>query len=274
MNAALKRAGRHLIDLRGRALGRYPWLKHIGRAEVVLLGGALISASSAYQFVELADDVREGETTPFDRWALESFRRGDDPALPIGPQWVRDFALDFTSLGSHAIVIFVVVSVGMFLALRRQWRVMALVLAVSMGSIALSTAFKRFVNRDRPDVVPRWHHVTTPSFPSALATVSAAVYLTLGAILAKVVRGRWSRAYCLALAALVVFLIGLSRVYIGVHYPTDVLGGWAMGFAWALTCWAVAHFLRRRGLPRLRRIRPGSKIRGPSLNVATGDQLK
>ena len=106
---------------------------------------------------------------------------------------------------------------------------LALVVVASAGAMVLSAGSKHLIGRDRPDVVPHWREVTTPSFPSGHATLAAAAYLTIGAILAQVVTGRWTRAYCLLLPACVVFIVGLSRLYFGVHYPTDVLGGWALG---------------------------------------------
>src|SRR5687768_3358832 len=251
MNQALARAGDFLTHVRDRIAARVPWLRRVGRAELVLLACALVAVVVVNQFIELTDDVSEGETGEFDRWAVQSFRRADDPATPIGPAWVREVGLDFTALGSHAIIGLVVTAVGVFLALKRQWRVMWLVLAASVGAMVLSAASKHLVGRERPDVVPHLREVTTPSFPSGHATLAAAVYLTLGAVLAQVVTGRYTRAYCLLLPMAVVFVVGLSRVYLGVHYPTDVLGGWALGLAWALVCWSIAHYLKDRGLLHL-----------------------
>lgn len=249
----MRRLGRHAVRLRGGALERFPWLRNVGRAEVVLLSCALVVVLVVIQFIELVGEVREGDTGEFDRWAVRSFRRADEPGTPIGPAWVRGVGLDITALGGHAIIILVAAAVGLFLALKRQWRAMWLVLAASVGAAALSALSKHLIGRERPDIVPHLREVTTPSFPSGHATLAAAVYLTLGAVLAQVVTGRWARAYCLLLPMVVVVAVGISRVYLGVHYPTDVLGGWALGLAWALACWAVAHSLKDRGLLRRRR---------------------
>ena len=252
MDSVLRQARDRLSRLRGVAVSRLPWLRHVGLAEVIFLACALVTVVVANQFIELADDVREGDTAEFDQWAVRSFRRADDPATPIGPAWLREVGLDFTALGSHAIIVLVVVAVGVFLALKRQWRVMSLVLVASVGAMALGSISKQLIARDRPDVVPHLREVTTPSFPSGHATLAAAVYLTLGVVLAQVVKSRWTRAYCLLLPTFVVIAVGLSRVYLGVHYPTDVLGGWALGLAWAIACWAVAHYLKARGFLDLR----------------------
>src|SRR5688572_1308211 len=146
MESALRRAGHQLSRLRdgivrrfpfvGRVSGgvvrRLPWLRRVGWAELILLSCAFVAVVVVNQFIELTDDVQEGETTEFDQWAVRSFRRADDPALTIGPAWVREVGLDVTALGSHAIILLVVASVALFLALRRQWRVMSLVLAASL----------------------------------------------------------------------------------------------------------------------------------------------
>jgi undecaprenyl-diphosphatase len=235
---------------RWRLLQRWPWLQRLGWAELMLLGCGLAVVLIVNFLIELTDDVREGETRRFDAWAVRSLRQPDDPALPIGPAWLREVGLDITALGSHVVVIGVVISVALFVALQRRWGIMWLVLIASLGGMALSAGTKHIVGRERPEVVPHLREVQTPSFPSGHATLSAAVYLTLGAVLAQVVRGLYTRMYCLVLPMVAVALIGASRVYLGVHYPTDVLAGWALGFSWALTCWAAANYLKHRGLLR------------------------
>jgi undecaprenyl-diphosphatase len=93
--------------------------------------------------------------------------------------------------------------------------------------------------RPRPDVVPPLQTVYESSFPSGHAMNSAIIYLTLGAMLMRIARGRVAKGYCMALAVLATFVVGVSRVYLGVHYPTDVLAGWIVGLAWASVCWLV-----------------------------------
>ena len=208
MNGVLTTIQHRAARWRERAIARFPWLRHIGWAEVVLAACALVALFIANQFIELADDVQEGDTTRVDRLIIRSLRRADDPGMPVGPAWLRGVALDLTSLGSHAIILLVVIAIGVLLAMKRQWRVFMLVMIASIGAISLSALAKHVIGRDRPDVVPHFVEVSTYSFPSGHATLSAAVYLTLGAILAQVLSGRWTRAYCLALAVVVVFQVG------------------------------------------------------------------
>jgi undecaprenyl-diphosphatase len=92
--------------------------------------------------------------------------------------------------------------------------------------------------------------VFTSSFPSGHAALSSVTYLTMGALFARHAPSSSVRVYVMSVAILFVILVGASRVYLGLHYPTDVLAGWCLGSAWALTCWVVARRLEHRGANR------------------------
>ena len=111
----------------------------------------------------------------------------------------------------------------------------------------VSTLTKLGFGRPRPDLVPHATQVYTASFPSGHAMMAAVTYLTLGALLARVQPRLRLKLYLIGLAATLTVLVGCSRVYLGVHWPTDVLAGWTLGAAWALGCWAIALWLQARG---------------------------
>jgi undecaprenyl-diphosphatase len=140
-----------------------------------------------------------------------------------------------------------IIAVIGYLALERLRHAMWLVAIAAGGGLAVSTLLKQLVGRTRPDVVPHLMTVATASFPSGHSMLSAVAYLTLGALLARMSPRKTVKVYFLSLAVLLTLLVGLSRVYLGVHYPTDVLAGWSAGLAWALLCWLVARSLQRRG---------------------------
>ncbi len=121
-----------------------------------------------------------------------------------------------------------------------------LIIAV-VGGLVVSTILKMSFNRPRPDIVPHLSAVYTSSFPSGHSMLAATVYLTLGALLARFVPERRFKAYFLIVALILTGLVGVSRVFMGVHYPTDVLAGWVAGLTWAILCWVVARILQRRG---------------------------
>ena len=152
-----------------------------------------------------------------------------------------------TALGGFGILTFLTFAAAGFLALSGKRRSMLLLLASVGGGQLLSTLFKRGFDRPRPDLVPHEALVYTASFPSGHAMMAAVTYLTLGAMLARVQPSRVLKVYVLALATIVTVAVGVSRVYLGVHWPTDVLAGWTAGAAWALLCWTAAGWLAQRG---------------------------
>lgn len=221
--------------------------RRCGRPKGVVLIALVAAAFATSLFLEIADEVTDGETRPFDERVLLAFREAGDRDDPIGPAWVAEIARDVTGLGGVAVLTFATLAVAGFLLLQRKWHLAAYVtLAVATGTI-LSTLLKAGFDRPRPDLVAHGQAVYTASFPSGHSMLSAVAYLTLGALLAGTQNVRSMRLYVLALAVLLTIAIGASRVYLGVHWPSDVLGGWAAGTGWALLCWAISRHLRERG---------------------------
>ena len=212
------------------------------RALVVIL----IVAACIWGFVQIADEVGEGESTSFDTAILLGLRSAADPSDPLGPGWLEEVARDVTALGSMTILIGMTLAAAGYLWMSGRVRSVALVLVSVGGGIAFSTLFKRGFDRPRPDLVPHATEVYTASFPSGHAMMAAVTYLTLAAMLARVQPTRALKVYLFALAAFITVLVGASRVYLGVHWPTDVLAGWTAGAAWALACWLAVWWLEHR----------------------------
>jgi len=223
------------------------WIEWIASHGVVTLGVVLLIVIGTWGFIELADDVTEGDTQTFDEWAVRALRDPHDPADPIGPKWLAEVGRDFTALGGVAVLMVVTAGVAGYLLMARKYHAMVLVLIATFGGLVLSSLLKYLFARERPDLVPHLSHVYTSSFPSGHSMLAAVVYLTLGSLLTPLVEQRALKIYFLGIALLLTLLVGISRVYMGVHYPTDVLAGWTAGLVWALLCWLVAHHLRKRG---------------------------
>jgi undecaprenyl-diphosphatase len=211
-----------------------------GRDYLVLVAVLLIVAGS-WGFIKLLDEVREGATQKFDDRAIRFV--GDH----AGPQWLQETGRDITALGGFTVLILVTAAVTGFLLLKRKDRAAAFLLGATIGGIIVSGTLKHFVDRPRPELVAHRSYVYTTSFPSGHSMLSAVVYLTLGSLLARYTKNRKLRLYFLFVALTLVFLVGISRVYMAVHWPTDVLAGWTAGCVWALLCWTVARILQRRG---------------------------
>ncbi|MDH3473095.1 MAG: phosphatase PAP2 family protein [Rhodospirillales bacterium] len=228
----------------GRRQGLLSWLGGHDLATLVLV---FLLAGAVWGFAELADEVFEGETGGFDRWLILALRNPADIADPLGPAWLEEMGRDFTALGGVGVLTLLTLAAAGFLLLRRQGHAALLLLAAVGGGILLSSLMKHGFSRPRPELVPYGSHIYTSSFPSGHSMMSAVTYLTLGALLARAEARRRIKAYLLILAVLLTFSVGLSRVYLGVHWPTDVLAGWTAGAAWALACWLAARWLQRRG---------------------------
>jgi undecaprenyl-diphosphatase len=223
------------------------WLPASITAESGTLVTLLAAASALLAFAVIAEDVLEGETHGFDERLLRAFRNPNDLADPIGPPWFEIVMRDITSLGSTTVLTIVTLAAVFYLIMDGKRASAALVAVAVSGGALLSYVLKFGFDRSRPDLVAHLVEVSTLSFPSGHAMGSAVTYLTLGALLARTQPRRRIKIYVLAVAVLLTLMVGISRVYLGVHWPTDVLAGWCAGSAWALICWTVALWLQRRG---------------------------
>jgi undecaprenyl-diphosphatase len=222
--------------IRRRAPG---WIA-LARREIGPIVLVLLAALCLLVFRHIAEEVGEGDTRAFDRAVIYALRAPGDPHRPIGPDWLNTAAVDVTSLGSTTILgILVVLVCGLFLSLRRLREAVLLLLA-SGGGLILTNVLKDLFQRDRPPAILHAVPAINASFPSGHATLSATVFLTLGALIAHFGHRRRVRIYALAAAVILSVTVGCSRVYLGVHWPTDVLAGWCIGSAWALVWWGVA----------------------------------
>jgi undecaprenyl-diphosphatase len=207
----------------------------------------VILAAGLWAFFELADEIREGEQFRLDRAILLLFRNPADVSDPIGPVWLESAVRDVTALGGTVVITIVTLSSAGFLLLSGKRGAALYVVVAIAGATLISFLVKAGLERPRPDLFPHGAPVYTASFPSGHATGAAATYLTLGALLARFQAHRRLKVYLLTLAVILTLLIGLSRLYLGVHWPSDVVAGWTLGASWALLCWLVARQLQKRG---------------------------
>jgi undecaprenyl-diphosphatase len=219
------------------------WIE-LARREIVPLAIFFAIALLMLAFVEIVDEVGEGEVRWFDEGLLRALRTSD-PADPIGPRWFENSVAEITALGGFGVLVLVTLLATGFLLLQKKWWDALMLLVATLGGTAISEGLKVGFARPRPDLVAHAVDVTSMSFPSGHAMLSAVTYLTLGAMLARTQTQRRSRAYMLGAAVLITLIIGMSRIYLGVHWPTDVLAGWCLGAAWALLCWFAATLLTR-----------------------------
>jgi undecaprenyl-diphosphatase len=206
-----------------------------------------VSVGAMLVFAEFVDRVVEGDTRAFDESVLLAFRDPNNPSHSIGPAWLQIMFRDITPLGGYAVVMLISLAViGYLLMDGKRGAALWVLVAVSGGAV-ISKLLKLAIERPRPDLVARLVEVNTSSFPSGHATLAAVTYLTLGALLSRVEARRRAKIYVLMVAVVLTVLIGVSRIYLGVHWPTDVLAGWCVGAAWAMLCWRIALALQRSG---------------------------
>jgi len=216
------------------------------RGDAVLLASLLAVVVCVWGFFAVADTVAAGHTQAMDENLMLLMRAGS-PSQPRGPSWLPGAMRDLTALGSTSVLALFVLAVAGSLVVRRQFHALGLLLVATLGGVLLIAFLKTTFARPRPPAAFHLTEVSSRSFPSGHTMESAIIYLTLAALLARLVRTRILQVYFVAVAFLLTFVVGLSRVYLGVHYPTDVLAGWTAGLGWSLLCWAAARHLQQRG---------------------------
>ena len=228
---------------RGRALA----VEVRTRVELRILVGVLLTLLGIWLFIALAEEVLEGDTRRVDEAILLALRDANDASNPIGPGWMEEMFRDYTGLGGIGVVGLVVGAASIYLWIAKRYAVMWLLIITVSGSFLINSALKLGFDRPRPDLVPHNSIAYSTSFPSGHAMTAAATYLTLGILLARLQRSRRQAALLMGMALLLTALVGISRVYVGVHWPSDVIAGWVAGGVWAILCWLVASWLRKRG---------------------------
>jgi undecaprenyl-diphosphatase len=257
------------LDASARQSGRWLQRGHTllqelrARVELGLLVALLLIVAGIWLFANLSSEVLEGDTTAFDRRVMLALRSPRNPAIGLGPAWAPEVMRDITALGSGAILTLVTAGVAIYLMLIRRWTMAWLVIVAVGGGMLLNLGLKALFERPRPDLFPAYTKLYFASFPSGHAMLSATVFLTLGALLARLQTKRRLAAYVMGVSILLTVLVGISRVYLGAHWPTDVLAGWVAGAVWAVLCsagvwWLQQHWLARRERSALADLDPDS----------------
>jgi undecaprenyl-diphosphatase len=212
---------------------------------IFLVIGAVIAVAGTLAFAKLGEVVREGTTQQFDIAVLRWIGARHTPPLTT-------LMTEITPLGTGAVVLVIVGVAAAFLWHTEHKHSARLLLAATAGSILLNNVLKLYFNRARPDVFVWETHAASSSFPSGHAMSATVVYGTVAYLLARLQKHRWSRVITLLVAVLMIALICFTRLYLGVHYPSDVLAGIIVGLAWSGFCMATLEaslVLARRRAP-------------------------
>lgn len=219
----------------------------IGRIELPMLLAGVIVAGGLWGFLELTEVATDRAPHALDSDILLLFRVEGHPDAPIGPAWLPKVVRDITALGSAAVLTLITAATALYFFVARRPATGLFVIAAVVSGQILSTLLKAGIDRPRPEVVPHLMQESSLSFPSGHAMISALVYLTLGALASQTTQNHATRAYILSLAVFISLLVGVSRLYLGVHWPSDVMAGWCAGFAWAMVWWMAARLTLRNG---------------------------
>lgn len=209
------------------------------RSPLGLLGGLGIIAGLFFLCLKVWSEVAEGDARGFDEKILLALRQAGHTDVPIGPAWLVQSMIDISSLGGGTLLgLLIIAACGYLIIKGARTRAYLLATATVSGS-SLLLVLKNIFGRPRPELVDHLVTVKSMSFPSGHATNSALVYLTIAALASDVEPSLRVRIYIMTVAMTLTVLIGISRLYLGVHWPSDVVAGWALGAGWALA-WRLA----------------------------------
>jgi undecaprenyl-diphosphatase len=225
--------------------------KYVQNAYVVfgifLLTGTALAFVCTWGFAELAGHVRSGATQSFDdavmRWMAAHQNETMQKAM-----------LEVTALGTGTVVAMIVFIAGMFLWLNKHKHSAILLLVATFGGLVLNNFLKMGFNRPRPQIFQWATYAVSSSFPSGHAMSSVIVYGTVAYLAARLQQRLASRVLTLTFAAVIILLICASRMYLGVHYPSDIAAGLVIGLAWAGFCMAIleaAQLYAKRNAPQM-----------------------
>lgn len=200
---------------------------------------ALLVVGLAWTAFEAAAARLHDRLGDLDQQVVVLLRGSDDSSRMIGPPVLEELMRDITGLGGYAVLVLVVFSYSILLRLMHGRRDVNFFLATAIGGFLCSAVMKRLVGRERPGIVPHLSYVETSSFPSTHAMMSLIIFLTIGLLLARHTRDHRVRALLVAVPLLLTFLVGISRVFMGVHFPTDVLAGWTAGLLWTWAAFSI-----------------------------------
>lgn len=214
-----------------RLIGRYVHNAY-GIFGIFLVAGAAVAVVCTWLFSELAERVRAGGTQAFDEKVMRWLGAHQNPTM-------QRVMLEITALGTGTVVAMIVIIAGLFLWLNAHKHSAILLMAATFGAMILDNLLKIGFDRPRPQVFKWGTYAASSSFPSGHAMSSVVVYGTVAYLAARLQRNARSRVLTLTLAAIIIVLICSSRLYLGVHYPSDVLAGLVVGLAWAAFCMTV-----------------------------------
>ena len=214
---------------------------------LLILGGLAFGVALTFAFAKIAGKVVSGSTTGFDDAAMKFMGSHQVP-------WISNMMVEVTMLGTGIVVAMIIAVSALFLWLYDYRHSATLLLVTTIGGLILNAVLKLGFDRPRPQFFDWGTHAMSSSFPSGHAMSSAIVYPTVAYLATRLQKGHWSRLLPMLAAGLLVVLISLSRVYLGVHYPTDVAAGVIVGLAWSAFCMAtleVAQLYAKRNAPAM-----------------------